>query len=147
MKMNKNCVLKHTEDWGSRFVQNVATYWPKYKTPHVKYKKLKIWLWSFCATYVRRSQFFLRIPLLNTTYFGLISHLQVYRVLWLRIELLSFIKLMVTHITRITRGNCNRRKKTALQRAAERLTVTTCTPEDGRLGWNMWFPIKNTKKE
>jgi hypothetical protein len=34
-----------------------------------------------------------------------------------------------THTTKITRGNYNRRK--------ESLTTTTCTPEDGQLGWNM----------
>jgi hypothetical protein len=29
-------------------------------------------------------------------------------------------------------------KKTALQWAAEFLTITTCTPEDGQLGRNMY---------
>jgi hypothetical protein len=45
--------------------------------------------WNFYAVYMqRRSLFFLRIPLLDTTYFGLTGHLQVYRLLWLRILLL-----------------------------------------------------------
>jgi hypothetical protein len=35
---------------------------------------------AFCVVYVqRRSLFFLRIPLLDTTCFGLTGHLQVYR--------------------------------------------------------------------
>jgi hypothetical protein len=42
----------------------------------------------FCAVYVqRRSLFFLRIPLLDTTCFGVTGHLQVYRLVWLRILL------------------------------------------------------------
>jgi hypothetical protein len=42
-----------------------------------------------------------------------------------------------THITKITRGNSNKRKKTALQWAAESLYTKNCTPEDGYLGRNM----------
>jgi hypothetical protein len=49
-----------------------------------------IWLWSFCAVFVqRRSLFFLHIPSLDTTCFGLTGQLQVYRLLWLRILLLT----------------------------------------------------------
>jgi hypothetical protein len=130
MRINKNCVLKNTEDWGSRFIQNVGTYWPKYKAARVKYKKLEILLYSFCAVYVERCLvFFLCIPLLDTSCFTVTSHLQVYRVIWLRIQLLSFIKLMVTHVTKITRGTAIGGKKTALQWAAEFLTITTWTPE------------------
>jgi hypothetical protein len=46
--------------------------------------------WSFHAICVqRRSLFFLRIPILDTTCFGLTGRLQVYRLLWLRILLLT----------------------------------------------------------
>jgi hypothetical protein len=39
---------------------------------------------------------------------------------------------MVTHITKITGGNYNRRENPAIQRTAESLTITTCRPGDGQ---------------
>jgi hypothetical protein len=38
-------------------------------------------------------------------------------------------------------------KDSALQWAAESLTTTTCTPEDGQLGQNMQCPIKESKEK
>jgi hypothetical protein len=53
-----------------------------------------IFLVSFCAVCVQRhSQFFLRIPLLDTKCVGLTGHLQVYRLLWLRILLLTVMRV------------------------------------------------------
>jgi hypothetical protein len=66
-------------------------------------------------------QFILRIPVLETTCFGLTGHLQRYRLLWLRILLLTAL-------------SCGFLSPVVV---AESLTVTTYTPEDDQVDRNM----------
>jgi hypothetical protein len=103
-----DCVTDSFTVW-TVFIETINQHLPPSCTPIHLFYLLGIWyhnvifqhhialyrtdLGLFCAVYVqRRSLFILHTPLLVNTCFGLTGHLQTYRLLWIRILLLTVMR-------------------------------------------------------